>query len=256
LSLASGLAEACEAAATGVTPVHAVDDEGVLHELIPVSDPAAIARISDLVASTPAVIADGHHRYETAIFYQEEVRAANGDQPGDHDLVMALVVELTPEELLVQPIHRLISGLPEHFDLHGPFAAWFELQPGPADPGELMLAMRDVGALGLIEPTGTTLLIPRPEVEAAAEADLDSSRLDVALAKLPTHDLVYQHGARNVARQVADGTAQAGVLVRPATVPQIADTAHSGHRMPPKTTFFYPKPRTGLVYRRAHAHAE
>ena len=85
----------------------------------------------------------------------------------------------------------------------------------------------------------------------AAEADLDSSRLDVALAGLPAHQLEYQHGVRIVADAVASGTAQAAVLLRPATVAQIAETAHSGVRMPPKTTFFAPKPRTGLVYREA-----
>ena len=79
--------------------------------------------------------------------------------------------------------------------------------------------------------------------------DLDSSRLDVALAAFPAHELTYQHGVDNVRRAVAGGAAQAGVLLRPATVAQIEATAHGGERMPPKTTFFHPKPKTGLVFR-------
>ena len=79
--------------------------------------------------------------------------------------------------------------------------------------------------------------------------DLDSGRLDVALAALPPHELTYQHGADNVRAVVATGEAQAAVLLRPATVAQIAATAHGGERMPPKTTFFHPKPRTGQVFR-------
>ncbi len=92
------------------------------------------------------------------------------------------------------------------------------------------------------------LLRPRPDALAEAR-DLDSSRLDVALAALPAHDLTFQHGVDNVRRAVASGTAQAGVLLRPATVAQIEATAHGGERMPPKTTFFHPKPKSGLVFR-------
>jgi uncharacterized protein (DUF1015 family) len=71
----------------------------------------------------------------------------------------------------------------------------------------------------------------------------------VALAALPSHQLSFQHGADNVRRSIAGGEAQAGVLLRPATVAQIEATAHGGERMPPKTTFFHPKPKTGLVFR-------
>ena len=78
---------------------------------------------------------------------------------------------------------------------------------------------------------------------------LDSSRLDVALAGLPTHELTYQHGVGNVVAAVDSGQARAGVLLRPATVDQITRIAHGGERMPPKTTFFHPKPRTGVVFR-------
>jgi uncharacterized protein (DUF1015 family) len=62
-------------------------------------------------------------------------------------------------------------------------------------------------------------------------------------------ELSYQHGLKNVHDAIANGTAQVAFLLRPATVRQIAETAHSGRLMPPKTTFFQPKPRTGMVYR-------
>jgi uncharacterized protein (DUF1015 family) len=92
-------------------------------------------------------------------------------------------------------------------------------------------------------------LIPRPSLEEASEQALDSARLDVALAALAPSELTYQHGASIIMRAVDEGSADVGFLLRPATVDQIADTAHSGRRMPPKTTFFHPKPRTGMVYR-------
>ena len=96
---------------------------------------------------------------------------------------------------------------------------------------------------------GTWLLRPRPSTVEAAGHDLDSSRLDVALAALPEHDLKFQHGWDLVTDFVAKGEADAAVLLRPATVEQIAAISHGGERMPPKTTFFYPKPATGLVFR-------
>jgi uncharacterized protein (DUF1015 family) len=105
------------------------------------------------------------------------------------------------------------------------------------------------GALALVTSTGTWLLRPRADVLDAAEMDLDSSRLDVALAEVPGVAVRYQHGWSNVVAAVASGDADAGVLLRPATVSQIADVARRRERMPPKTTFFTPKPATGMVLR-------
>ena len=249
LSLAAGLTAAC-VAAIGDRPAPAVatDDDGVVHECWPVTDAEALRVIGELAQSAPVVIADGHHRYETATFYRNERRAADGT-PGEADALLAYLVELTPDELTVQPIHRLISGLPEDLDVLAALAGPFRIEPGPEDVAQMTKAMAAAGGLGLLTPRGNSLLVPSDELLAAAEADLDSSRLDVALEKLPPHEVVYQHGVRNVAAAVGERRAQLGFLLRPATVAQIADTAHSGRRMPPKTTFFQPKPRTGLVFR-------
>jgi hypothetical protein len=103
-------------------------------------------------------------------------------------------------------------------------------------------------ALTLVLPDAAWFLVPRATAMAGVR-DLDTSRLDVALAALPPHDLVFQHGVDQVVDRVRRGEAQAGVLLRPATVGQIIEIAHGGERMPPKTTFFHPKPRTGVVFR-------
>ncbi|MBV9662100.1 MAG: DUF1015 domain-containing protein [Acidimicrobiales bacterium] len=226
----------------------ATDGDGVVHELWPIRDPAEIKAIRDVVESEPVLIADGHHRYETALNYGNERQKAGRAEPDD-DAVMALVVELSEEQLTVQAIHRLLGGLPEDIDLVSALDKWFDITPtGPVDRS-IVIRMQEAGALALLTPKQAWLARPRPEVTAAAQHDLDSSRLDMALADLPDHQLVYQHGWDNAAAAVAAGQVSAAVLLRPATVAQIAAISRGGVRMPPKTTFFWPKPRTGMVIR-------
>ncbi|MBV9664026.1 MAG: DUF1015 domain-containing protein [Actinobacteria bacterium] len=240
LSMAPGLAKLT--AVDGPADAEAVDDDGVRHQLWRVSDPEQLSAISDTVASAPVVIADGHHRFETALAYRDERRAANGDTAGDYDFLMAYIVELVDDELTVEAIHRLINGLPDDFDVLAALDPFFDRAPVGGLP--------DLGpALGVVTAEGIWRLEPRAETTAQAEHDLDSSRLDVALETFPAHDLSYQHGRELVVAAVDEGRAQAGVLLRPATVAQIAETGRTRTRMPEKTTFFYPKLRTGLVFR-------
>lgn len=226
-----------------------VDEDGVQHTVWVVDDEATCAAISSSVAAQPVVIADGHHRFETSLAYRGEREAADttGDA-GAAALTMAYVVELVEDELTVRAIHRLIAGLPDGFDLVGALSPWFEPLGPPPDGLAVTAAMDDTAALCLVLPEGETLLRPRSDALADAR-DLDSARLDVALATLPEHQLTFQHGPDNVRAAVASGRAQAGVLLRPASIAQIDATAHGGERMPPKTTFFHPKPKTGLVFR-------
>ena len=109
--------------------------------------------------------------------------------------------------------------------------------------------MIDAGSLALVTRDQTWLLRPRTDA-FTDETALDSSRLAAALDALPDHEVAYQHGVDAVVAAVEKGDAQAGFLLRPATVAQIAAAARARQRMPAKTTFFFPKPRTGLVFRR------
>jgi uncharacterized protein (DUF1015 family) len=247
LSLAAGLSDRCQP--TGEPDARASDEDGVVHSLWVVDDAAQVSAISETVGSAPVVIADGHHRFEVALTYQAQQRAARSDAAGGWDLVMALVVELADDQLSVRAIHRLISGLPDGFDLVAALEPHFVISPSAAADATITERMREAGALALVTNDGAWLLVPRPATISAAAHDLDSSRLDVALATLPSHDLVYQHGWDLAAAAVEKGAADAAVLLRPATVAQIADTGRARTRMPPKTTFFWPKPRTGMVFR-------
>jgi uncharacterized protein (DUF1015 family) len=224
-----------------------------------VTQPGVVAAIRDAVASAPVIIADGHHRFEVGNAYRSERRADNGDQPGGFDAILCYVVELADDQLAVQAIHRLLNGLPAGFDLLAALDPHFDLlefgqETGPRGSvsgtgSALTVAMADAGALAVITGDGTWLARPRPATVEAAEHDLDSARLDVALATIAGVEVTFQHGVDHVTKAVEKGDAQAGVLLRPATVEQIAAIGHGGDRMPPKTTFFYPKPRTGMVFR-------
>lgn len=231
----------------GAADMEAVDDEDITHRLWVLTGETA-AHVTKLLADDPVLVADGHHRYEVAKNYRLEQIEAHGDAPAGHDLVLALAVELVDEQLAVGAIHRLISNaaaaevlavLGRHFTLT-------PTEPLARDIGERML---DAGALAVVTTDGVWLAAPTDATLAAATMELDSSRLDVALAELPNATVVYQHGWHECGAAVIDGQATVAVLLRPATVAQIAAVSHGGDRMPPKTTFFWPKPRTGMVFR-------
>jgi uncharacterized protein (DUF1015 family) len=245
LSLAKGLTDLLPV--DGPPLANLLDEDGVRHTIWRVDDPAACAAISAAVAEQPIVVADGHHRYETSLAYKAEREAADGDA-GPAGATMAYVVELVEDELTVHAIHRLLTGLPAGVDLLAALAPWFDDAGAPPGDRPVTAVMAEAGCLTLVLPDREVLLRPRPDALAEAR-DLDSSRLDLALATLPDHQVSFQHGVDNVRAAVASGAAQAGVLLRPATVAQIEATAHGGERMPPKTTFFHPKPKTGLVFR-------
>jgi uncharacterized protein (DUF1015 family) len=217
----------------------------VLHELWRVTDTPSVSAIRDGIAREPVLIADGHHRFEVANAYREELGVG-----GPQDRLLTFVVELSEEQLTVRAIHRLITGLPEGFDLLGALGRHFGVEPTGAVDASILRRMDAAGALGLVTREGVWLLRPRPATLAAAGHDLDSSRLDVALADFPSGTTVtFQHGYDLAHAAVEKGDAQAAVLLRPASVEQIAAISHGGERMPPKTTFFHPKLATGMVFR-------
>ncbi|MGH9118123.1 MAG: DUF1015 family protein [Acidimicrobiales bacterium] len=250
LSLARGLTKLLDP--PGDPLASWTDDSGVDHSLWRLSEPAAIDAIRAAVAAAPLVIADGHHRYETSIAYRDARRAAddNGEGATDDlaDLTLGFVVELVADELDVEPIHRLVAGLPDGTDLLGTLASGFRVGPVEATDESILDRMDATGAMALVLADGVRLL--RPSAELAIRAgDLDTAMVDLALAAVPPHEVTFQPGLASAVDAVACGRAQAAFLVRPPAIDQIADVAHRRQRMPPKTTYFWPKPRTGLVFR-------
>jgi uncharacterized protein (DUF1015 family) len=226
-----------------------VDDDGVRHQLWVLSDADTVAAVATALAAAPVVLADGHHRYETARAYQTEQREAHGGAPGPYDLVMALVVELAEDQLTVGAIHRTVSGLPEDFDLVTALAPWFDVIRAGAADDRTLGALADSRSLAMVTGGQAYLLLPQAEVQEQEGNDLDSNLIATALEALPPHEVMHRHSVAEALEALRDGEGQAAFLLRPVTVAQIDEWANARRRMPPKTTFFSPKPRTGMVFR-------
>ena len=235
LATATGLGQACaEAIGDRRADATATDLDDVLHEVWVIRDPAALAALSAAATGGPVVVADGHHRFETALAYQKEAPTA--------DAILAYVVELTESELEVRPIHRILT-IPADVKLLEHLDRWF-------DRREVIGVVKDAPLDGPVLVTGpatSVVLIPKTGAFDSS-IGLDSERLRIALAELNGVSVRFHHDSE-VVIEAATQPDQMGVLLRPATVTQIRAVADARKRMPPKTTFFWPKPRTGLVFR-------
>jgi uncharacterized protein (DUF1015 family) len=230
----------------------ALDEAGVRHDAWPITDPERVEAIRAAVGSGPLVLADGHHRFETACAYRTE----HPDDPAAA-AIMCLVVELSESELWVAPIHRLIPDGVERDALAEVFTITDAGPNTSAGVRALERAMAETAAMGLVDADGLALMVARPEVVAPALAveapearAADAAVFEVAIVPLlRAQTLEYRSDALTVADLVARGEAAAAILLRPVSVAQIRAASYAGVRMPQKTTFFAPTPRTGLVFR-------
>jgi uncharacterized protein (DUF1015 family) len=242
LSLTSGLTAALSE--PGEVVAMCTDEEGVHHVLERVSDPARIATISRLVSENPVLIADGHHRYAISRTFRDQSRTTGS--PVGAELTMTYVAELVQEQLSVAAIHRLydidnaslLSVLSSHYDTS---------DAGPVGPHTIS-EMNSRGSLCLVAPDGTgTYLTPRADTFVGVR-EMDSARLEHALRNTD-HSVTYQHGVTEVVNKLAASVATSAILIRPVSLAEIRRTADTGELMPPKSTFFTPKLRTGMVMR-------
>ena len=245
LSLTAGLTELLTEPAEFVGSF-VNEADGVEHIVERVTDPARLESIAAAVASTPVLIADGHHRYAISRTYRDERRAADGDN-GSAELTLTYVSELVAEQLSIDAIHRLYNGVTAD-ELLATLATSFTFEEAGHVDASFASQVVERAALCLVRPDGSGVwMTPRSDVFADVRA-LDGAYLEHALAA-STADVGYQHGVEHVVDMVAAGIATAGVLIRPTSIVEIRRTADERLLMPPKSTFFTPKLRTGLVIR-------
>lgn len=245
--------------ALAAPPVATAVADGVHHALYTLDGDDTVAAVRAAVGSVPLVLADGHHRFETAISYRDAARGTNRRPGTDH--VMALVVELAPEQLWVQAIHRLHGALDG-----GARRARARLDPavefdplGALDEPSARARAETLLAAGptmvWVDRDGFAGLRPRSAPLDALRSELPPPLRDVAsawydgLVRPALEPPTFRHDADALVEAVRTGVADAAVLLSAVTVDQIRAAAVGGVRMPEKTTFFAPKPRTGMVFR-------
>ncbi len=243
LSLARGLTELLQD--PGET-LGSVTNEGVEHVVERVTDPQRIAAIRECLAADDVLIADGHHRYGISRTYRDEVREATGRTDTPAELTLAFVNELIEEQLSVAAIHRLYADI-ELADLVQALARSFDLVPIERPSSEIIAALQKEGFLILVGRQAAWRMRARPGRFDGVRA-LDGGWLETALADVRL-TVTYQHGLDETLHEVDSGRACAAVLIRPVSVAEIERTAREGLLMPPKSTFFTPKLKTGFVIR-------
>jgi len=244
LSLASGLTNLL---AEPGELIASVTVDGVEHIVERVSDPVRIQAIADTIGSDDVLIADGHHRYGISRTYRDEVRSTNGNQSNPADDTLAFVNELVADQLSVEAIHRLYHDV-SFDDLETALDSSFERLDAGAPDSHTLATMDADDVLCLIRPDGTAQWLHARSGAFDGVRSLDGAWLEHTLSDV-SHSVTYQHGVDHVVDAVTSGGAVAAVLIRPVSVAEIERTAREGALMPPKSTFFTPKLRTGLVVR-------
>lgn len=248
--------------------------DGVHHAVAKVTDAAAMRTIVQGIAKSSLLIADGHHRYETALRYMEESTSAGIARP-EQQYFMVFFANGDDPNLVVFPTHRHVHSLPSFdFEQLGKGASsLFEVRslPGGASADVLTAALAEAGKLApsLVACSGdgrAVLLSLRPDVDLGAHPVLGKRpeplrRTDVALlhmgllepvlgitpeAQAAKTNIYYPQDASAALRELRSGKGQVLFLMNATPVAQVREVAEAGEVMPQKSTFFYPKVLTGL----------
>lgn len=243
LSLATGLTGLLSQPAE---PIGCVAEDGVEHRVERVTDPDRIAAVQELLAADDVLIADGHHRYGVSRTYRNEVRTATRRRDTPAEQTLAFVSELVADQLSVDAIHRLCSRITPG-DLVVALGRRFELEPTARPTAQTLSSMAAEGFLVLVERDRAWKLTPKHGAFDGVRS-LDGAWLEAALEGTAA-SVGYQHGLAETLAEVDAGRASAAVVIRQVSVAEIERTAREGLLMPPKSTFFTPKLKTGFVIR-------
>jgi uncharacterized protein (DUF1015 family) len=256
------------------------DEYGVLHQLWRVSEPDVIALVRRKMLDKKLIIADGHHRYETALNYRNERRSsgdvANAPHPGTgelapYELVMMTFVNMDSPGLRVLPTHRVVHGLPDFsiVEFRDRSKEFFSVEEadGSINATRATVMLREAAHTGtsLLAVTGDrAFLLSRPNAppEIFGDTSLRQQGLDVVQlhkclleralgiseeAIRNQQNVTYVRDAAEAMSMVRGGGANVAFLMNPVRMPQVRDIAFAGEVLPQKSTDFYPKLLSGLT---------
>ena len=263
-------------AVAGQPPLEATDHLGVKSWMWPLTDEGVAAKVAGMMGPKPVFIADGHHRYETACNYRDEIAAANGGSlPPDHpaNFVLMMLVGMSDPGLVVLPTHRLFvqPSVATAADLAAKLGDCFTTRtswkgPEAAETVWSSIELEDEqGTLGLYTAGDQAWTLARITPAGKARMDKVASEHGPAWRNLGVsilHRLVigellgakeiptpgYVHLVREVVEGLGTGKYPLAALVMPASVEDIRKVSETGERMPAKSTYFYPKLASGLVF--------
>jgi uncharacterized protein (DUF1015 family) len=263
----------CLEAFSGVpAAVDFTDGSAVRHELRVVTDRAAQEELSRLVAPRNLYIADGHHRYETSLAYQRLRReqAPAQQEPMPYDYLLAACMSSADPGLVIRPTHRMVrwEGAPWPAEVLRTAEEWFSVTPlAVGSPEAAVEAAAASGGIGpfvlyaggrlgyaLLELRDESALsgCPYPASSAArrlAATVFGHGFVPHALSPAVSVEVSYTSDSSTAVRSVGAGTHRLAALLPGVAVEQLMAVVNAGERMPPKSTYFWPKPLTGIVLR-------
>lgn len=259
---------------SAVPPEIEVSDEyGVLHRVWKISDPGAIAAVQAQMRDQKLIIADGHHRYETALAYRDQRRAANPSaRNAPYDSMMMTFFDMNSPGLVILPTHRVVFGLPSFSSAHlqGGARQFFNVEEIDAsiDASRAAAILREgvqAGTALIAATSERVFLMHTPKALGTnlfAGLSLRQQSLDVVQlhkcllegvlkiseeATRNQQNVSYHRDAADALAQVRSGQAQAAFLMNPVRIEQVRDIAFAGEVLPQKSTDFYPKLLSGLT---------
>jgi len=257
------------------TPIEATDHLGVLHRLWVVTDREAINKARAVLQEKPVFIADGHHRYETALNYRNHLQET-GQLKGENDpanFVLMMLIGMSDPGLAILPTHRLISGLPDitsdqlkevlesHFELEVVGSGDAAMQECwdliDADGGQDVFGFGTTAdgqwTFARLKDSGPMAELAPDQSDAWRDLGVSVLRCLVLEHLLPKHfesadpQCAYVRLLEEVTESQQAGQCQLACLVPPAGMEHIEEIAGNFEKMPPKSTYFYPKLLSGLV---------
>lgn len=257
------------------------DDDGVRHCLWPVDDPSFVDRARDLLENKPLFIADGHHRYETALNYRDEMRAAHPDFTGKEpfNYVLMYFANMEDQGMTIFPTHRVIHSLTD-FSVDAfvqRLSTDFALSEEKIDPRDssavaafrhrlaisgqsrrtlglylgnnrfLSLTLKDEKCMDLLFDPRSPAALRTLDVSILHRLILEQYLNITSQAQEAQTNLRYCKGFSEPIAQVDRGEGQIAFLLNPTRMSEVRDVANAGEKMPQKSTYFYPKLLSGLV---------